>query len=176
MELFEIIKLKIKDLKIIKNIQKKDERGFLNKLFSKKEFEKFGWKTPIRQVNYTFTKEAGTVRGMHYQVAPYSEDKLIVCISGSIIDIAIDIRPNSPTYLNNYSKILTDSNSSILIPKGFAHGFQTLENDVRLLYLHSAEYNTKYERRLNPLDPKINIQWPMNIKKMSKLDQNAPFL
>jgi len=176
MNLFKSIKLKLNKLQLIKNNKREDNRGYLNKIYSKKEFEKFGWKSSIKQVNYTFTREAGTIRGMHYQDKPYAEEKLIICLAGSIIDIAIDIRPNSPTYLKKYTKILNNSNCSMLIPKGFAHGFQTLEDSVILLYLHSAEHNIKYERRLNPLDPKLNINWPLEAKNISILDRTSPFL
>ena len=177
MKLFHPESLALNEVVSLKHSAISDERGFFTKIFSDIDFKLLGWDKPISQVNYSYTLNAGSIRGMHYQLEPYSEDKLVVCLSGSVIDIAVDVRPNSATYLKNCSKTLSAGNNySMLIPKGFAHGFQSLENNVALLYLHSATHSVEYERRINPLDPALNIKWPLAITNISKLDQSSPFL
>ena len=108
------------------------------------------------QVNKTLTKKRGTIRGMHFQNPPASESKIVICLKGEIIDLAIDVRKSSKTFLKYVSLNLSDvRNNMILIPKGFAHGFQTLTDDVELLYFHDHEYSPKYEQGINPFDPDL---------------------
>ena len=114
---------------------------------------------------------------MHFQVKPFSEDKLVTCILGEIFDVVIDIRLDSPTFLGHHSQILSSKNSkSLLIPAGFAHGFQALSDDCHILYLHSENYSPDYEKGLNPMDPNLNIKWPLFVEEISEKDKTNPFI
>jgi dTDP-4-dehydrorhamnose 3,5-epimerase len=131
-----------------------------------------GWPGGVFQVNETQTAKAGTVRGFHFQHPPFAEAKLVTCIAGKIVDIAIDIRKGSPTFLQSFAVELSTENScSLLIPEGFAHGFQTLEDNTTLIYTHSAPYRADAEGGLNPLDPRLGIAWPRPIENLSPRDQ-----
>ena len=124
-----------------------------------------------------FNKKKGTLRGLHYQINPFSETKLIKCVGGSVFDVAVDLRKDSPTFLKYFSINLNiESNYSILIPKGFAHGFQTLENNSSLVYFHSNYYNKDYERGIKFSDKLINIKWPIQNRIISKRDLSHPQL
>jgi dTDP-4-dehydrorhamnose 3,5-epimerase len=132
---------------------------------------------PIKQINHTGTKQAGTIRGMHFQHAPHAEIKIVSCLKGKVFDVAVDLRANSPTFLQWFATELSAENHhSLYIPEGFAHGFQTLTNDCELVYLHTAEYSPNHESALNPLDPKLAITWPDLISEISARDQNHPMI
>ncbi len=154
-----------------------DHRGFLNRFFCAEEFKEIGLDRPISQMNHTLTREKGSVRGMHFQHPPHAETKIVTCLQGEIFDVAVDLRKNSPTFLEWHAEILNaDAPSSLYIPEGFAHGFQTLGEDCKLLYLHSESYTPEFEGALNALDPKLSIKWPLEISERSERDQNHPFL
>ena len=164
-------------LKIAKRNQVGDSRGYLSKIFCIDTMSSAGWVKPIAQVNHTYTKNKGTVRGFHYQHHPYAEMKLVSCIKGKILDIAIDIRKDSPSFLQWHSEILSEENlSALLIPEGFAHGFQTLEDDCELMYLHSEKYKNLAEDGIRYNDPKLNLSWPLDVIEVSDRDQNHPLL
>jgi dTDP-4-dehydrorhamnose 3,5-epimerase len=136
-----------------------------------------GINKPISQINQTLTKKKGAVRGLHYQLAPFVEAKLVTCIKGEIFDVAVDLRRDSPTYLSWHAEVLSENNhKSFLIPEGFAHGFQTLSNDCELIYLHTAPYSSGRERGLNYAEKKINISWPLEISEISDRDQTHPMI
>jgi dTDP-4-dehydrorhamnose 3,5-epimerase len=117
------------------------------------------------------------VRGLHYQQPPHAEIKLVSCLKGEIFDVAVDLRKNSPTFLHWYGEVLTEKNQrSLLIPEGFAHGFQTLTNDCELIYLHSAPYVKEAEAALNITDYRINISWPLEITELSERDRLHPMI
>lgn len=150
-----------------------DERGFFGRLFCKKTFGEILGKRNIVQVNHSFTKNKGSVRGMHFQHPPHTETKIIKCLKGKILDILVDIRKCSPTFLQWYGIELSESNNKmILIPDGFAHGFQTLEDDTELLYFHTAYYNPEAEGGLKYDDPKIGINWRLKPVNLSNRDSN----
>lgn len=131
----------------------------------------------MRQANHSRTEHAGTVRGMHFQRVPHSETKLVMCLNGAIWDVAIDIRADSPTFLTSVSTELSaDNNTAMLIPPGFAHGFQTLSDNVELLYFHSAINVPEAEDGLHPLDRRLAIPWPKKITMMSDRDSLRPML
>ena len=154
-----------------------DHRGFFSRLFCTEEFKEIGLIKPFVQVNYTMTRKKGTVRGMHFQKPPFAENKIVTCVKGEVLDIAVDIRKNSKTFLNYHSVVLSDTNfKSLYIPEGFAHGFQTLTRDCQLLYLHSELYIPSAEAIINPMDSMLSIQWPCKISEISDRDANAPFL
>ena len=164
----------------VKSIRRKrigDERGWLERLFCLDDLAFAGWIWNIAQINRTLTRRKGTVRGMHFQTAPYEEAKLITCLKGKVFDVAVDLRPSSPTYGHWHGEILSDANdTSLLIPPGFAHGFQALSGDVEMLYFHSAPYAAAVEGGVRPDDPALSIAWPLEIAEMSDRDRNHPLL
>ena len=126
---------------------------------------------PIAQINHTHTKRSGTMRGLHYQKSPHSEMKLVSCLRGAVWDVAVDIRSGSPTFLQWFAQNLSaDNGYALLIPQGFAHGFQALTDDVELMYCHSAAYANGYEAGLYPLDPRLAVKWPLAVTEMSARD------
>ncbi len=154
-----------------------DSRGFFSRLFCAEELQEIGLHKPIVQMNHTHTNKKGSIRGMHYQTPPHAETKIVTCIRGAVMDVAVDIRHNSPTFLHYYTEELTAQNQkSLFIPEGFAHGFQTLSDDCELLYLHTAHYQSDAEAGLNPKDPALGIEWPLMSTELSKRDQNHPMI
>jgi dTDP-4-dehydrorhamnose 3,5-epimerase len=148
-----------------------DSRGFLSRIFCAEELESSGWTKPIAQINYTYTARKGTVRGMHFQRPPHAEMKLVSCLRGEVWDVVVDLRVGSPTFLRWHAERLSTENcKAILIPEGFAHGFQTLTDDVELLYCHSNAYVAWAEGGLNPCDPTLGIAWQLPITEMSTRD------
>jgi len=131
----------------------------------------------IVQINRTHTEKAGSVRGIHFQHPPFAEMKLVSCLRGEVFDVAVDLRKNSPTFLQWHAEVLTEANhKTLVIPEGFAHGFQTLTDDCELLYLHTAAYAPDFEAGLNALDPRLTITWPMPIAERSMRDQHHAML
>ncbi|MFW8566990.1 dTDP-4-dehydrorhamnose 3,5-epimerase [Orrella sp. 11846] len=154
-----------------------DERGYLARLFCDEELLQVGWTADVAQINLTHTREKGTVRGLHYQQPPHAEIKLVRCLRGEVWDVAVDLRRDSPTFLKWYAQHLSAKNmNALLIPQGFAHGFQTLTNNVEMLYLHSAPYVVDSEGGLNVKDPRLQITWPLAIGILSERDRQHPFI
>lgn len=154
-----------------------DSRGFFSRFFCAEELAATGFDKPIAQINHTLTRRRGSVRGLHFQHPPHAEDKLVSCLQGEIFDVAIDLRQGSPTFLHWHGEVLSAENArSLLIPKGFAHGFQTLSDDAELLYLHSAPYVVAAEGALNARDPALAIEWPLAFTDMSERDALHPFV
>lgn len=154
----------------------KDKRGFFSRIYCIDELKEIT-NMNIKQINHSFTNKKGTIRGMHFQYEPDSEVKIIKCISGGILDVVIDIRENSPTFLKNYTIELTKENQKMLyIPKGFAHGFQTLEDNTELIYFHSNIYTPDNEGALNIKDSLLDLKWPLDIVNISKRDKEHKFL
>lgn len=168
------------DLPGLRVIQRKpllDSRGFLARFYCAESFAEAGIPQSISQINHTLTRQSGTLRGMHFQYPPYAEVKMISCIHGEIFDVAIDLRSESPTFLQWRAEILSGENQrSLLIPQGFAHGFQALTNDCELIYLHTAAYYPQAEGAVNAQDPRLNIEWPLPITEMSVRDSSHPLL
>lgn len=154
-----------------------DPRGFFCRFFCAEEFQTIGLKKPIAQINHTCTLKKGAVRGLHFQYAPYAEVKIISCLRGEVYDVAVDLRKNSPTFLNWHGEILSETNQkSLFIPEGFAHGFQTLTENCELIYLHSESFQPQAEGALHVGDPEIGIAWPISITEMSERDRSVPFI
>lgn len=154
-----------------------DNRGSFHRLFCKKDLAAFGFEGNAVQSNISHTLKAGTVRGLHYQKHPFSESKLIKCLSGSVFDVLIDLRETSETYLTVASfKLDSTTHDMLLVPVGVAHGFQTLVNDVTMIYFHSNFYSPEHECTINPNDPLFEISWPMPISEASKKDLTADYL
>ena len=155
----------------------RDERGFFARTFCKKEFSVIGHNKEFVQFNHSMTRQKGTVRGMHYQVPPSAETKLIRCISGEVCDVIIDIRNDSPTFLQHLEVILSEENlRMIYVPEGFAHGFQTLAGNSQMIYHHTAYYNPENERGLRFSDPALGIKWPLPPVNLTVKDQNYPLV
>ncbi len=158
---------------IIELEKKYDERGFFARTWCKNEFKEQGLESELAQCNLSYNKKCGTLRGMHYQIAPYGETKLVSCISGAIYDVIIDLRKESPTYEKWYSVELTAENGLMLyIPKGIAHGFQTLKDKTSVFYQMSEFYHPKSARGIRWDDVKFNIKWPIAEKIISEKDQS----
>lgn len=172
----KMIETEFKDLWVIEGDIATDNRGSFRKLYSSRlNEEHLGG--PIRQVNFSFNVKAGTLRGMHFQTLPFNESKIVHCVSGSIFDVVVDFRPESLTYLKHFSIVLDSKhNKSLLIPRGFAHGFQTLEDNSIVSYLHSEEYKPGHDSGVNYLDPTLGIDWPRTVSEVSLRDQNLPML
>lgn len=154
-----------------------DERGWFARTYCKKEFEKIGIKKEWVQFNHSFTSKKGTLRGMHFQLPPNSEAKLIRCISGAVYDVALDLRKDSPTFLKWFGVELSAENKKmILIPEGFAHGFQTLADGSELIYHHSEFYTPDSEGAVRYDDPRVNIHWPLEVLNISEKDSKRLYL
>jgi len=174
---FTITDLPLTGLKLIERQRLGDSRGFLTRLFCAEALSESGWLKPIAQINHTYTAQRGTLRGMHYQQSPYAEMKLVSCLQGEVWDVAVDLRAGSPTFLHWHAEVLSaDNNRAMLIPEGFAHGFQTLTDDVQLLYCHSAPHSPESEAALNAQDPQLAIKWPIKITELSIRDAKHPLV
>lgn len=172
MQRFDSLDLHLPGLKLLQRRRLEDARGFLSRFYCAQEFVDHGFSKPISQINHTLTRNKGAVRGLHYQHPPHAEIKLVSCLKGEIFDVAVDLRKDSPTFLKWHGEILSEQNQrSLLIPEGFAHGFQALCEDCELIYLHSAPYCKDAEGALNVMDPKIGIIWPLEITELSERDR-----
>jgi dTDP-4-dehydrorhamnose 3,5-epimerase len=177
MSCLTIIDLPLSGLKLVERQRRKDSRGFLSRLFCAEELAPVGWVKAIAQINHTLTTKRGTVRGMHFQLPPHAEMKLVTCLKGDIWDVAVDVRAGSPTFLRWHAEMLSaDNGRALLIPEGFAHGFQALTEDVELFYLHSAAYASDAEAGLNPRDVHLAITWPLPISEVSTRDARHPWI
>lgn len=174
---FDIIDTALDGLKVLERKPIGDTRGYLERMFCVKEYGDLFAQKQIMQINHTLTEKAGTIRGMHFQIPPHSEIKIVSCLRGKVLDIAIDLRKGSPTFLQSHAEILSESNyRTLCIPEGFAHGFQTLTDNCELLYFHSAMYNGAAENGLNPLDDRLKIKWPLAVSEISDRDKNHPMI
>jgi len=168
---FEVTPTPLPGLMLIKRQRLGDHRGFLARLFCAEELATAGFNEPIAQINHTYTQRQGAVRGLHYQQPPHAEIKLVSCVRGQVWDVAVDLRQDSPTFLHWHAQTLTADNAlALLIPRGFAHGFQALSDDAELLYCHSAAYAATAEAGLNPQDDLLAIAWPLPMAELSARD------
>lgn len=167
----------LEGLRTLERLRIADQRGDLTRLFCSAELsEELGGRL-IVQMNLTRTSHRTTVRGLHLQTAPYCEMKIVTCVAGSIFDVAVDLRRGSPTFLHWHSVELTGSNRrSLVIPEGFAHGFQAMEDDCQVLYLHTAPYQPMHEFGVNAADPRLAIDWPLPVGPRSDRDSAHPLL
>ena len=155
--------------------KKGDERGFFARFFCKDEFARHGLNNEVMQINNSLSTNKGTLRGMHYQLPPYQEDKIVRCLHGSLYDVIIDLRQESPTFGQWYGAELTSDNRTMMyVPKGFAHGLVTLEPNTEILYLVTQFYAPEFERGIRWNDPNFNIQWPVEPVEISDKDRNHP--
>ena len=153
--------------------RKSDNRGFFARTFCAKEFGDLGIKSQVAQINICHNDTQGTVRGMHYQVPPATETKLVRCTRGAIYDVIVDLRPDSPTYLQHYGiELSADNYRSLYVPEMFAHGYQTLTPEAEIVYVVSEFYTPGCERGLRYNDPVFDIQWPLPISLISQKDSS----
>lgn len=168
---FKYTKTKFKDLLILERNSFIDTRGSFLRIFNKKKFKRLGFNYEIDSINYSVVKKKGTIKGLHFQTPPHAEAKIVTCLKGSIYDVCVDLRKDSKTFLKCHYEILTQKNKkSLMIPKGFAHGFQTLEHNCELLYLHSNSYRKTSESGINFKDKVLSINWPLKVSIISKRD------
>jgi dTDP-4-dehydrorhamnose 3,5-epimerase len=154
-----------------------DSRGYFERIFCLDILQSLGWGKITAQINHSSTRLAGTVRGLHYQLPPHAEHKLVSCLRGEVWDVVLDLRHNSTTYLRWYAVHLTPENGrTLLIPPGCAHGFQTLSADVEMLYCHSVPYVPDSEAGILAQDPRLHIPWPLPISQISDKDVSYPLL
>ncbi len=171
MSSFSVQETTLAGLNVVQRQSIGDARGFLARLFCAEELLAAGWQQPVAQINHTLTRARGSVRGMHYQLPPHAETKLVSCINGEVWDVAVDLRVGSATFLQWHAERLSAQNlRALLIPAGFAHGFQALSDDAQLLYLHSQAYAPAAEAGLQPQDPRLGITWPLPVTGLSERD------
>jgi dTDP-4-dehydrorhamnose 3,5-epimerase len=172
-----IHKTPIAGLMLVESTLQTDKRGFFTRLFCQDELGELVGARQIVQINQSSTHAVGAVRGMHYQERPHAEMKLVRCIKGRVWDVAVDLRADSSTFLKWHAEELSAENARMLvIPEGFAHGFQVLERDSELLYLHTEFYTPSAERGVRPTDPELMIAWPLAPQDLSDRDLNHPLL
>lgn len=166
---------KLEGAYIIELERLKDERGFFARAWCRKEFEDHGLTPRLAQANVSRSTKKGTLRGMHYQIAPYQEAKLLRCTNGAVYDVIIDLRPGSPTYTQWVGVELTAENYRMFyVPEGFGHGFVTLQNDTEVTYLVSQFYTPGSERGIRWDDPTFGIDWPIEVQVISDKDKSWP--
>jgi dTDP-4-dehydrorhamnose 3,5-epimerase len=154
-----------------------DDRGFFARAFCQREFEEHGLGPTVAQCNMAFNHEAGTLRGMHYQLPPAAEAKLIRCIRGAVYDVIVDLRLDSPTYLHHFGvELSADNRRALYVPELFAHGYQTLADDTEVLYQVSEFYTPGQERGLRHDDPLLAIDWPLPVSVISPKDAAWPHM
>jgi dTDP-4-dehydrorhamnose 3,5-epimerase len=167
----------IKGAIVIEMERREDNRGFFARAFCQKEFTEHGLKPIIVQANVAFNRKRGTLRGMHFQYPPTAETKLVRCTRGSILDIIVDLRPESPTYLNHIAVELTaDNHRALYVPERFAHGYQVLEDDTETSYQVGEYYTPGSEGGLRYDDPRLRLKWPLLVREISEKDANWKFL
>ena len=167
----------ISDLMIAENQGLKDNRGAFVRLFCELSMKDIIGSRRIIQINHSCTYAVGAIRGMHFQRAPHAEMKMVRCIKGRVWDVAVDLRPQSATYKQWFAQELSNQNANMMvIPEGFAHGFQVLEECSELLYLHTALYSSECEDGLRFDDPEIGITWPLPVTEISERDLNHAYI
>ena len=156
---------------------REDDRGFFARAFCQEEFEEHGLKPVIAQANLAFNHRKGTLRGMHFQIPPAAETKLVRATRGAILDIIVDLRPESPTYLQHVAVELTQENHRALyVPERFAHGYQVLVDQTETSYQVGEFYSPPNERALRYDDPRLGLEWPLPVAVISDKDRDAPLL
>jgi dTDP-4-dehydrorhamnose 3,5-epimerase len=154
-----------------------DERGFFARTFARETFEERGLVPDVVHTSIAWNTTAGTIRGMHFQFPPHAEVKLVRCTRGAILDVIVDLRPESPTYLESYAARLDDENRCTLyVPHRFAHGYQVLQDRSEVAYQMSAPYHPESQGGLLHDDPKLAIEWPLPVTAISSRDRNWPRL
>ncbi len=174
---FDILPTPLADLRLLQRKPLGDSRGYLERLFCLRELAEILGERHIVQINHTLTASRGTVRGMHFQRPPHAETKFVSCLRGEVFDVAVDLRRGSPTFLRWHGEILSaDNHRTLVIPEGFAHGFQTLCDDCEMLYFHTTAYHAEAEGGVNALDARLSIDWPLPVHGLSARDATHPMI
>lgn len=174
---FDILDTPIAGLKVVQRRPVGDHRGLLERMFCSESLAALTSGASVAQINRTLTERRGTVRGLHFQMSPHAEIKFVSCLRGRIFDVAVDLRRGSATFLRWHSEVLSEDNHrTLVVPAGFAHGFQALTDGCELLYLHTYAYQPASERGLNARDPLLAINWPEDIVEMSARDASHALL
>jgi dTDP-4-dehydrorhamnose 3,5-epimerase len=162
---------------VIELERREDDRGFFARAFCQREFAELGLENEIAQANVAFNRQRGTLRGMHFQFPPAAEMKLVRCTRGAILDVIVDLRPESPTYLEHFAVDLNvDNGRSLYIPRRFAHGYQVLEDATETSYLVGTCYAPEFEGGLRHDDPRLGIAWPLPVCELSEKDRKWELL
>ena len=173
----QIQKTPISKVEVIKGVSTQDSRGAFSRFFCEQDLATVIGDRHIVQINHSRTSAVGAIRGLHYQRAPYAEMKLVRCIKGRVWDVAVDLRRNSQTFLQWHAVELSSENGSVLVvPEGCAHGFQVLEAESEMLYLHTAFYMPESEGGIFYNDPSVNIAWPLPVTDLSDDDRRRQLL
>mgnify|MGYP001562965901 CR=1 FL=1 len=173
----ELRRTPLADLLVVQRFPHRDERGTLDRLFDLSGFEELGIDLSVAQVNHASTTRRGAIRGMHVQKPPAADAKLITCLQGKVFDVVVDVRSGSETFLKWFGFILDEKEPvSLLVPEGFAHGFQALVDDCELLYVHGGRYLASAEAGLRHDDPAIGIEWPEPLTEVSERDASHPLV
>ncbi len=171
----KLIETPISDLFYLERPVRRDDRGFFTRLFGQDEIAAAGRSIDAYHVNSSMSTTTGTLRGIHFQYPPYAEEKVVSCIAGSIWDVAVDLRPNSPTRFQWFGIELTPSNGlSLIVPKGFGHAFITLEPNTTVIYVVTSPYRLSHESGIRYDDSKIDISWPITPSVLSPKDLSWP--
>ncbi|HMA65003.1 MAG TPA: dTDP-4-dehydrorhamnose 3,5-epimerase family protein [Chitinispirillaceae bacterium] len=177
MSRFKICSTSIEGLQILERQPIGDSRGYFERVFCETDLKDLLNGRHILQINQSFTISKGAVRGLHFQSAPHAEMKILSCLRGEVWDVAVDLRAGSKTFLKWHAEILSENNHrALLIPEGFAHGFQTITDNCTMLYLHTAAYCQTAEGGLHTQDPHIRISWPLPIAEISRRDASHPLI
>ena len=164
-------------LNIAETTTRSDARGAFTRLFCQAELASLLGSRQVVQINQSCTTSVGAIRGLHYQYPPHAEMKLVRCLKGRVWDVAVDVREDSPTFLQWHAEELSRASDRVMIiPEGFAHGFQALEPDSELLYLHTAFYTPSAEGGLKYDDPRLAIRWPLPVSDVSARDSAHPYI
>jgi dTDP-4-dehydrorhamnose 3,5-epimerase len=175
--ILNVLQTEIPRLVVVENMPRFDSRGAFTRIYCERELNIVIGSRQITQINLSRTDSVGAVRGMHFQHVPHAEMKLVRCLRGRVWDVAIDIRANSPTFLKWHAQELSlENNRMMVIPEGFAHGFQVLEPESELLYLHTEFYEPQSEGGLRYNDPRLEIKWPIPIADLSDRDTSHPLI
>jgi dTDP-4-dehydrorhamnose 3,5-epimerase len=175
----EVTETAIPDVKIIKPKKFGDHRGFFSETYNRKAFAEHGIEIDFVQDNHSFSGDKGTIRGLHFQITPYAQDKLVRVTAGAIFDVAFDLRKDSPTFGHHVTAIISSGDwNQILVPGGFAHGFCTLEPDTEVIYKVSHYYSPEHDKGIRWNDPQLGIEWPIPEAEavLSEKDQVQPLL
>ena len=173
---FELLNEPMDGLKLLSRGQIGDPRGHFSRLFCADALSEHGWNNCVVQSNFSHTAEVGTVRGLHFQHPPHAEDKLVTCVAGAVFDVAVDLRERSPSFGKWFGAELSAENAhSLLIPKGFAHGFQVIKPNSSMVYFHSATYQPEFESGIAHNDPMLAISWPLQPIGLSQRDKQLSY-
>jgi dTDP-4-dehydrorhamnose 3,5-epimerase len=174
---FDVSEAELPGVYVLQRKPHADERGWFERMYCAEDLADVLGSRSVVQVNRSNTRTKATVRGLHYQVPPSAEGKVVSCLRGAIFDVAVDVRRGSRTFLHWHAELLSAENRrSLFVPEGFAHGFQAVEDDCEVLYFATAAYDPAAERGVHPLDPRVAIAWPLAIEQLSERDASHPAL